>query len=171
MKKLVLVQEIRSQSRDLEKASIETSSLCCSTPTRVDGPNLFMTDSSLDVPHITRFPLADFIPNIYSLSHCLGRHTMQCWTLSTIPSAPSVFSSENLYQYRLPLFKNYHWRQYGEINQGFPLDYFVYIWKDRNKKLYNGCDFSSMDAIDLETRECNTWFLAKEEIEPGESTI
>ena len=46
-----------------------------------------------------------------------------------------------------------------------------YIWKARNKKLFNGRDFSPMNTIDLATRECNAWFLASEEIDPGESTV
>ena len=96
---------------------------------------------------------------------------MQCWTLSTIPSAPRVFPSENLYtNIDYLLSRTTTGGNMEKLTRVFPWIIW-YIWKARNKKLYNGRDFSSVDTIDLETRECIAWFLSNEEIEPGESTI
>ena len=75
-----------------------------------------------------------------------------------------------LYQYGLPPLRIQYGWNYGGFNHGFSLDYLVYM-ETQNEKLFNGRDFSPMDTIDLAIRECNAWFLANEEIDPGESTM
>ena len=96
---------------------------------------------------------------------------MQCWALSKIPSALGVFPSENLYTniYYL-LSRTNMGGNMEELTRGFTWIIW-YIWKAQNEKLFNGRDFSPLDTIDLTTRECNAWFLANEEIDPGGSII
>lgn len=55
-----------------------------------------------------------------------------------------------------------------EATQVFPW-LIWYIWKTRNEKLLNGRDFSSMDTVELASRECNAWFLANQEEDPRET--
>ncbi|KAF3487802.1 hypothetical protein F2Q69_00054954 [Brassica cretica] len=57
---------IRSQSRDSEDITIETLPWCRSTPARLDRLDLIQANSSPKVPHITKIPMADFIPNYLS---------------------------------------------------------------------------------------------------------
>ena len=88
-----------------------------------------------------------------------------------IPSAPGVFPSENLYTNMDYLLSRSNTGGIMEdLARVFPWIIW-YIWKVWNEKLFNGRDFSPMDTIDLATRECNAWFLANEEIDPGESII
>ena len=96
---------------------------------------------------------------------------MQCWALSTIPSVPGVFPSENLYtNMDYLLSRSNTGGTMEELTRVFPWIIW-YIWKARNEKLFNGREFSPMDTIDLAIRECNAWFLANEVIDPGESTM
>lgn len=96
--------------------------------------------------------------------------TMQCWALSSIPSAPGIFLSQNLdTNINYLLTKANIGGNMEELTRAFPWLTW-YIWKAQNEKLFNGRDLSSVDTIDLALRECNAWFLANDETDLGENT-
>ncbi|KAF8090276.1 hypothetical protein N665_0481s0013 [Sinapis alba] len=93
---------------------------------------------------------------------------LQCWSLSTIPSAPGIFPSQNLYTNMDYLLSRATMGGNMEaLTRVFPW-LIWYIWKARNEKLFNGRELSPLDTTDLASRECNAWFSANEEVEVGE---
>lgn len=89
----------------------------------------------------------------------------QCWALSTVPSNPGIFPSQNLFSNISYLLSRSHCG--GNVEEAiriFPW-LFWYIWKARNEKLFTGRDLSPMDTTNLALRECNAWFLASQEEE------
>lgn len=83
---------------------------------------------------------------------------MQCWALSSIPSDPGIFPSQNLYTNMDYLLSRTHpGRNTEEATQVFPsLIWYIFM----NEKLFNARDFSPMDTTKLASRECSAWLIA-----------
>ena len=69
----VATQKIRRHSRDSEEMLIDIHPWCPSTRERVDRSDLIQANSRPEVPDINIMPLANFIPSIYNVCHCLSK--------------------------------------------------------------------------------------------------
>lgn len=86
---------------------------------------------------------------------------VQFWALSSISSAPGVFPCSSVYTNLDTLL-----RQVSNASaQGVNISMFSwliwYIWKARNEKCFKAKDISSVDTLQLASREAESWCLAQ----------
>ncbi|XP_022573038.2 uncharacterized protein LOC111214447 [Brassica napus] len=86
---------------------------------------------------------------------------VQCWALSTIPSAPGVFPCSSVYT-NLDTLLGYIANASLLAGNVLMFPWLIwYIWKARNEKCFNGKDVSPMDTLQLASSEAETWRIAQ----------